>query len=198
MLSIRQLTRPGLAPFDLDIDDGECVALSGPSGAGKTILLRAVADLDPNQGTVSLDGVAREAMPAPEWRRQVCYMAAEPGWWAATPAEHFPDRAAAEMLLPALSLTPEILDGALARLSTGERQRLALARMLLLAPRVMLLDEPTSGLDPEATARVENILKSHQKRGTSVLLVTHAREQAARMAQRHLSIADGRVKEATP
>ena len=57
MLSIRQLGRPGLAPFDLDLADGECIALSGPSGAGKTTLLRAVADLDPAQGAVGLDGV---------------------------------------------------------------------------------------------------------------------------------------------
>jgi len=198
LLTIRQLTRQGLAPVDLDVADGECIALSGPSGAGKTIMLRAIADLDPNRGTVSLDGAGRESMPAPQWRRQVCYMAAEPGWWAETPGAHFPDRAAAAALLPDLNLTPEMLDAPLARLSTGERQRLALARVLLLAPRVMLLDEPTSGLDPEATARIEDILKAQMKRGTAIVLVTHAREQATRMARRRFTIHDGKVTEETP
>lgn len=198
MLTVRQLTRPGLEPVDLDVADGECIALSGPSGAGKTIALRAIADLDPNRGTVSLDGADRESMPAPQWRQQVCYMAAEPGWWAETPGAHFPDRAAAAPWLPELNLTPEMLDAPLARLSTGERQRLALVRVLLLVPRVMLLDEPTSGLDPEATARIEDILKAQMERGTSIILVTHAREQAIRMAHRRFTIHDGKVTEETP
>lgn len=198
MLAIRQLARPGLAPFDLDLADGECVSLRGPSGAGKTILLRAIADLDPNDGTVSLDGVDRETIPAPRWRRNVCYMPAEPGWWADTAADHFEDRAAASGLLPELGLPADVLDRPLSRLSTGERQRLALARMLQFSPRVLLLDEPTSGLDPDTTARVEALLRKETGRGAAVLLVTHARDQAARMARRHFSVDGGRVGEAAP
>jgi len=60
-----------------------------PSGAGKSLLLRAIADLDPNEGTVKLDGMLREAVPAPHWRSQVTYVAAEPGWWGDTVQEHF-------------------------------------------------------------------------------------------------------------
>ena len=59
MLVIRGLTRAGLEPFDFDLADGECVSVRGPSGGGKTTLLRAVADLDPSAGDLSLDGVAR-------------------------------------------------------------------------------------------------------------------------------------------
>lgn len=198
MLKIRQLSRLGLAPFDLDLGAGECVALSGPSGAGKTIMLRAIADLDPNQGTVSLDGVSREAMAAPQWRRRVCFLPAEAGWWADTVAAHFPDAQAAAVLMPDLNLTPEALDWPISRLSTGERQRLALARVLLLAPQVMLLDEPTSGLDPEAAARVEAVLRARQEQGAGILLVTHAPEQAARMARRRLTIDHGFVTEGPP
>ncbi len=69
MLDVRGLRRPGLGPVDLTLAAGECVALSGPSGAGKSLLLRAIADLDPSDGEVSLDGTAREAIPAPAWRR---------------------------------------------------------------------------------------------------------------------------------
>jgi phosphate-transporting ATPase len=199
MLTIRHLSRSGLVPFDLDIADGECLALSGPSGAGKTILLRAIADLDPNQGAeVSLDGVRREAIDAPQWRRKVTYLPAEAGWWEDTVAAHFPDREAASALLPHLNLPAEALDWPVSRLSTGERQRLALARVLLLAPRVMLLDEPTSGLDPTATACVEAILKERLAEGAAILLVTHAPEQANRMAQRLLVIDHGRLTENRP
>ena len=196
MLSIRQLCRSGLAPFDLDVADGECIAVSGPSGAGKSIMLRAIADLDVNQGSVILDGVAREAIDAPEWRRKVCYLAAEAGWWADIVGAHFPDRDAAAALLPDLNLTPEALDWSVSRLSTGERQRLALARLLLLRPRVMLLDEPTSGLDRDAEARVEAILQARLEQEVSILLVTHSPEQASRMARRRMTIEHGRVAEA--
>ena len=196
MLSIRQLCRSGLAPFDLDVADGECIAVSGPSGAGKSILLRAIADLDVNQGSVILDGVAREAIDAPEWRRKVCYLAAEAGWWADIVGAHFPDRDAAAALLPDLNLMPEALDWSVSRLSTGERQRLALARLLLLRPRVMLLDEPTSGLDRDAEARVEAILQARLEQEVSILLVTHSPEQASRMARRRMTIEHGRVAEA--
>ena len=198
VLEVQGLTRPGIEPFSLRLDAGECVALSGPSGAGKTLLLRAVADLDPSVGAVSLDGVSREAMPAPEWRRRVCYLAPEAGWWADGVAAHFPNRAGALALLPALGLAVAALDWQVARLSTGERQRLALARLLLLEPRVMLLDEPTSGLDPDTTAMVEGVLRRRLGDGAAIVLVTHAADQARRLARRHFRIDAGRVREAGP
>ncbi len=71
MLSIRDLRAPGVSAASIDLADGECVMVRGPSGAGKTLLLRAIADLDPNHGQVVLDGEARQAMPAPAWRRRV-------------------------------------------------------------------------------------------------------------------------------
>ena len=67
MLEIQNLTRPGLAPANLSLHRGECVALSGPSGSGKSIFMRAIADLDPNTGEVSLDGRPREAVAGPDW-----------------------------------------------------------------------------------------------------------------------------------
>jgi len=79
MLSIHGVTRPGLEPVRLDVGGGECVVISGPSGAGKSLFLRAVADLDPNAGRVVLDGIDRESVSAPEWRRRVSYVASESG-----------------------------------------------------------------------------------------------------------------------
>lgn len=193
VLTISGLRRPGIEPVDLDVSKGECVAISGPSGAGKSLLLRAIADLDPNQGEVRLNGTAREAIPAPEWRRQVVYLAPESGWWAGNVGAHFADRSGAAILLNELALPPDTLTWPVARLSTGERQRLALARALELEPRALLLDEPTSGLDPEAASKVEDLLRRRLAQGAVIVLVTHDRDQAKRIAGRRLRMEQGRL-----
>ena len=89
-LSVRGLRSAHVGPLDLDIASGECVALMGPSGSGKTLLMRLIADLDPGNGAVLLNGRARETWSAPQWRSQVVYQSAEPAWWAPTVAAHFP------------------------------------------------------------------------------------------------------------
>jgi ABC-type iron transport system FetAB ATPase subunit len=193
VLRIRGLTRPGLEPTDLDVAAGECVAVSGPSGAGKSLLLRAIVDLDPNQGDVSLDGNRRAAMAAPEWRRRVVYVPAEAGWWGERVADHFPDPAIAAPLVTRLGLPAAALQWEVARLSTGEKQRLALARALVIGPHALLLDEPTSGLDPETAAAVESMLHERVADGIAVLIVTHDARQATRLAKRRYRMAGGRL-----
>ena len=194
LLTVENLRRLGVtASFTLR--DGECLALQGPSGSGKTLLLRAIADLDPNGGTVRLDGTSREDIPAPLWRRRVTYVAAEPGWWAETVREHFADWPGTAPLVAELGL-PAAADWSVQRLSTGERQRLALARALALNSRVLLLDEPTSGLDPDSVRAVEAVLAARQAAGTSLLWVTHDASQARRVASRFLALRDGRAEEA--
>ncbi len=191
MLKIRRLSRLGLQPVDLDLARGECIAFSGPSGAGKSILLRAIADLDPNEGEVSLDGHSRESVPAPDWRRKVVYVPAEAGWWADRVDGHFPEPDIAAPLMMQLGLSAEALGWEVARLSTGEKQRLALTRAFLTSPKVLLLDEPTSGLDPETAAKVEGMLHERRGQGLSVILVTHDVEQTARMASRRFEMKKG-------
>jgi len=198
MLSVTDLTRLELGPLSFSVEAGECLALRGPSGAGKSLLLRAIADLDPNEGRVSLDGESREDMPAPDWRRRVAYLAAEAGWWADTVADHFADWQAARPLVEALGLTADCGDWPVARLSTGEKQRLALVRSLLMEPRALLLDEPTSGLDPDAIERVEALIRTRQEAGVSVLWVTHDRAQARRVARRCVEIENGQLREGEP
>ncbi|MEM7224407.1 MAG: ATP-binding cassette domain-containing protein [Pseudomonadota bacterium] len=195
MLEVRNLVRPGLGPLSFELMPGECLAVRGASGAGKSLLLRAVADLDPNDGEVALEGRSREAMSGPQWRRQVSYLAAEPGWWAERVADHFDDWPAAAALVAALGLSADCGDWTVARLSTGERQRLALIRALVQAPKVLLLDEPTSGLDPEAAQAVEDLIAGQLLDSRGVLWVTHDGAQAARVAKRALVVADGRVCE---
>lgn len=203
MLVVRTLRRLELGPVDMTLEFGCLTVLMGPSGSGKSLLLRAIADLDPNTGDVRLAGTDRNRLPAPDWRRRVVYLAADAGWWADTVAPHFADRAAATAMLDRLGLPAAALDWPVARISTGERQRLALARALTLprpagAPRVYLLDEPTSALDAETVARTEVVLRGLPDDRTAVLMVSHDAAQAARLGDRRLRLCDGRVIEEAP
>jgi len=194
MLHVRALTRPGLEPLDFDLADGEALAVLGPSGSGKTLLLRAIADLDPNEGQVSLDGASRESMPAPAWRRQVTYLPAEPGWWADRVDDHFPEPEVARALFPPLMLPVTMMERPLVELSTGERHRIALARVLVQSPKVLLLDEPTSGLDQGSTRAVEALLRARIGAGVALLFATHDEDLAKRLGDRQLRVRKGHVE----
>lgn len=194
VLRLRGVYSERLAPVSLDLAAGECAAITGPSGSGKSLLLRQVADLDPGHGEVELDGAPRSGMRGHAWRRQVIYCQAEAGWWDDYLAPHFNDRGQAAELLRRLGLAPEKMDALVQELSTGERQRAALARALALAPRVLLLDEPTAALDPEATARVEAELRRYLEGDTAILMVTHNLEQARRMGRRGWRMEQGRLE----
>lgn len=168
------------------------MAVTGPSGAGKSLLLRAIADLDPNDGEVSLAGQDRRRMPAPRWRREVMLVPAEPGWWEVQVLAHF-RTPPAPALLERLGFRDETLDWAVDRLSTGERQRLALARALAESPRMLLLDEPTSALDEHSKLAVEALLREHLAGGGGILMTTHERAQIARLHAREVRVDAGRV-----
>jgi ABC-type multidrug transport system ATPase subunit len=194
-LAVRDLRSRVGGPFTFDVRAGECIAIQGPSGAGKSVLLRMLADLDPHEGDALLDGRPASSMPAPDWRAAVVYQAAEPAWWEATARAHFADADAGfvERTLAALGLAAAVLDADVERLSTGQRQRLALVRSLARKPRVLLLDEPTAALDPEAAARVESLLRAGLADGMALLIVTHALEQARRLAHRVFHLERGRL-----
>jgi len=67
LLSVRELERPGLGPVSFELESGECLVVRGASGTGKSLMLRAIADLDPSSGEVELEGRSRWSMPAPTW-----------------------------------------------------------------------------------------------------------------------------------
>ncbi len=187
-------------PFDLELAHGSVLAISGASGSGKSLFLRMIADLDPNEGRVELDGVARSSLPAHLWRRRSPYVAAESGWWAMTVPEHFDaecrDRARA--LAERLGVGAAQFDGPVDRLSTGERQRLALVRGLILEAPVTLLDEPTGPLDPVSTAKVEAVVAERVAAGAIVILVSHDPAQGGRLGARRLRMVDRKLQAEAP
>jgi putative ABC transport system ATP-binding protein len=195
MLQVRDLRTNILKPASLSLSAGECFAVRGPSGAGKTLLLRAIADLDPNEGLVTLDGRDRSTIVGPEWRRLVGYVPAEPGWWADTVGEHFGEWTAALAFVRDLGFPEQTKSWPITRLSTGERLRLALIRALMVRPKVLLLDEPTAALDAASVAAVELLIRTQIRAGLAVLWVTHDADQAKRIADRLLVVEAGQVRE---
>jgi ABC-type iron transport system FetAB ATPase subunit len=198
LLRVCGLRSPHGGPFDLDIAQGECVVIVGRSGAGKSVFLRLLADMDLGAGSVELSGRLRESWSGPQWRRKVVYQAAEPAWWAPVTADHFrpTDAAILQELMPALDLSSDLLRIDIARLSTGERQRFALIRSLLLRPEVLLLDEPAAALDSASTLAMEALLRRRMDAGMAIVLVTHSQEQAIRMSHRTFEMVDRKLRAA--
>ena len=192
-LDVAGLRVDGVGPLDLWLAPGECVVLSGPSGAGKSRLLRAIADLDVHDGRVSCQGAAAQALEPSEWRRRVGMLAAESQWWRDRVADHFAAPPNSDAL-EALDLDDALLDEPVARLSSGERQRFALLRLLANRPRVLLLDEPTANLDPDNVIRVETLIADYMlEENAAVLWVSHNPLQMRRVAHRRMRLEGGRL-----
>lgn len=197
-IRIEGLCNHALGPLSFSLNAGECVALSGPSGVGKTLLLRAIADLDPHQGQVFLDELECQHYKGAAWRRQIGLLPAESQWWRDRVGEHFAQLNT--RLLEKIGFAADVMDWQVSRLSSGERQRLALVRLLSLTPKVLLLDEPTASLDPDNVRCVEALLADYRRvHQTPVLWVSHDPQQVARVADRTLYLADSkRLTEGAP
>ncbi|GAB6035211.1 ABC transporter ATP-binding protein [Galenea microaerophila] len=221
---------PYLAEVSFEVAAGQIITLMGASGVGKSVLLRALADLEPHQGEVWLQHQAQSSLPAPQWRRQVMWFGAETAWWHDTVQAHFDELAKwlptpstecsdkpskkvkksqnsqscqelddlslefAQRLkggLACLGLSASILQQPIWQLSSGEKQRLALIRGLLLQPKVLLLDEVTANLDEQSSRQVEALIHAYiQQENTSrcALWVTHDSQQSQRVSNDHFQL----------
>src|SRR6202795_2465045 len=197
-LLVKQLRSDFAGPFELNLGRGTCAAITGPSGSGKSLFLRMIADLDPSEGEIWLNGRARASMSGPEWRKRAIYVSAESGWWGDKVIEHFPASTRTEIavLSARLGVRADLLDAPVAQLSTGEKQRLSLVRALLPNPPVLLLDEPTGPLDEESVTQVEALLQERMAAGTSILLVTHDARQAERLGVQRYRMMAGHMETA--
>jgi len=191
LLQIERLQRPAIGPVSLDVAAGECVCISGPSGTGKSQLLRAIADLDPHDGEVRLSGHAATTITPPEWRRQVGLLPPESSWWLPRVTDHF--HPGVPLQLAEVGLTEAILEQAVARLSSGEKQRLALLRLLANQPRVLLLDEPTRGIDVGAKAEVHTLMSQLAQTGIGIVMISSELPEILGMSDRILVMSEGRV-----
>ncbi|EDY83950.1 ABC transporter, ATP-binding protein, putative [Verrucomicrobiia bacterium DG1235] len=184
MLRVSELAFLDWERVSLEVAAGEALCIQGASGSGKSLLLRAVADLIPHEGEAYFEGKACSEFSPTEWRRLVSFLAAEALWWEDYVRDHFLGKVDAARL-ERLGLDPACLDWEVSRLSMGERQRLGLLRMLDQEPRVLLLDEPTSNLDERTSEAVEVLLLEYiEKRGACAVWVTHDGEQAKRIGKR--------------
>jgi putative ABC transport system ATP-binding protein len=203
-----------LRDIDVEIADGEFVAVTGPSGCGKSTLLNLLGGLDrPTRGEIELAGRRVEGYSETHWalvrRSEIGFVfqffnlianlsvadnVELPGLLAGLSSKEA--RTRRQELLDSLGIADHA-DAAPGHLSGGQQQRVAIARALINRPRVLLADEPTGNLDSASARDVMALLRAaHDERGQTIVLVTHDARVAAR-ADRVLAMRDGAVAHET-
>ncbi|MEV6773488.1 ATP-binding cassette domain-containing protein [Nocardia sp. NPDC051030] len=199
---------PGETALLVDIDAtfpaGRCTAVVGPSGAGKTSLLRLFNRFaEPGRGRILLDGTPIAEMDVLALRRRVGLVPQRPVLLTNTVSDEVQvgrelgtDRIR-ELLIRA-GLPGEFLERRCAGLSGGEAQRVCLARALAVEPEVLLLDEPTSALDGVAAGAIGALIRSHVGTGGSVVLVSHDPGFVAEVADDVWTVTGNRLVRQSP
>jgi heme exporter protein A len=195
-----------LRGVSLEVRRGEAVGLLGPNGSGKSTVLRILGTLlNPNAGTGAINGldIVRDASSV---RGQIGYLAHTPGLYDdLTALENL--RFAADML----GLPYAAAQGSLERVglayaagdrvrgfSAGMQRRLALARLILRNPRVLLLDEPYSNLDAKGVELMNSVINGIVRSGGAALVALHELAPAKAMLDRTLTLVEGRIEAAQP
>lgn len=175
----------------------------GPSGAGKSSLLRLLNRLDePTTGEILFHEKSQNEYTPSELRRKIGYLFQTPYLFQKTVKDNLiyangtlSDETAL-LLLDKVHLARTMLDRPVDKLSIGEKQRVALARLLVTEPEIVLLDEPTSALDPSITEVIEQLIKEIVNREKlTAIIVTHHPDQALRIGQHALLLVDGKLIE---
>lgn len=193
ILQLNNFSVLALKPLNLTVKE-EFICLSGPSGAGKSLFLRAIADLIVHQGEANLDNQKCSETNPVQWRKRVGFLPAESAWWTDKVGEHFNNDK--NEYLQQLNLPEECMNWDVSRCSTGEKQRLALARLLEQQPKVLLLDEPTASLDPMSVKAVESLIKNYANElNVPVIWVSHDQLQIKRLADRKFKIVNNEINE---
>jgi putative ABC transport system ATP-binding protein len=187
------------------IPAGGVTTVVGPSGSGKSTLLRLCNRLEaPTSGTVRFRGDDVTELDPRELRRRVGMVFQRPTPFAGTVRDNLriarPDMTdeEAKAALEGADLTPALLERPAHELSGGEAQRLCLARTLVTRPEVLLMDEPTSSLDARSRRALEDMTRALADDGVPVVWVTHDLEQARRLADHVVVLADRRIEFAGP
>ena len=189
---------------DLRLEAGTITTLSGPSGGGKTTLLRILGQLsEPDAGQMILDGADVGTLVPHEARRRIALVAQSPAMFPGTVLDNvrtgprlagrdFPESTARELIVRA-GLDAQFLGQDTRELSGGEKLRVALARAMALRPEVWLLDEPTAALDPERADTLLRLLLELAREGAPILVVTHDARALEQLGGRHLELVSGRL-----
>ena len=192
-----------LEDISLSLEAGAHLTITGPSGSGKSSLLKLLASLvSPSSGRIVYQGQDLEDLDPVAYRREVSYCFQQPVLFGQTvrdnmafPFEirHLPfDQERVLATLARLNLGPEFLEKPIKELSGGEKQRVALVRNLLFEPKVLLLDEVSSGLDEKTKHVLRTFLKDLQQEGVTLIEVTHD-QQEIEAAERLVTIVGGRL-----
>jgi ABC-type Fe3+/spermidine/putrescine transport system ATPase subunit len=206
-LTIQYGRQPVVRDFNLEIRDGEMVSLLGPSGAGKTTILKVVAGLlAPRRGEIIIDGRAVTALP-PERRDAVMVfqkpllfpfmnVAQNIAFGLKMRGDETAHRGGAVARILALTRLEGLGQRKVHELSGGQQQRVALARALVLEPAILLMDEPLSNLDANLRQEMrELILGIQSELGITTLFVTHDQSEALMMSQRVALLLEGRLRQ---
>lgn len=191
---------------DLDVRRDRRTVVMGANGSGKSLLLRLLHGLlTPTGGRVCwqgrpLDRSARAAQALVFQKPVMLRRSVRANLAFALSVRGVRGRERAKLVDDALDLgrLGDLADQPARVLSGGEQQRLAIARALICAPQLMFLDEPTASLDPASTAAIEQLLDAAHRRGVTLVLVTHDRGQAQRLADDIVFLHAGRIVEAGP
>ncbi|HMA04885.1 MAG TPA: ABC transporter ATP-binding protein [Methanomicrobiales archaeon] len=196
-----------LRGVELNIEEGEYLAIVGPSGSGKTALLNLLGCLDrPSSGSIHLDGTEtgrlNEAARARLRREKIGFVFQQ---FLLIPTLSARENVELPLLFARKKRDREILDGILERvgltgrgdhlphqLSGGEMQRVAIGRALVNNPRILLADEPTGNLDSATAARIFGLFDELVAKGLTLVVVTHNRELADQ-AHRVIRLSDGNI-----